>query len=62
MYKKLVNALSDGPNIPHQTPCYDIFLCIIKAAFHLRVFYTHVNARKNLNPSTVHIFEKYVHR
>ena len=34
----------------------------VKAAFHLRVFYTHVHTRNNLNPSTVHIFEKYVHR
>ena len=34
----------------------------LRAAFHLRVFHTHVHARKNLNPSTVHIFKKYVHR
>ena len=29
----------------------------IKAAFHLRVFYTHVYARKNLNPSVLYIFK-----
>ena len=28
----------------------------IKAAFHFRVFHTHVYARKTLNPSTLYIF------
>ena len=28
----------------------------VKAAFHLRVFHTHVYARKTLNPSTLYIF------
>ena len=29
---------------------------VIKAAFHFRVFHTHVYARKTLNPSTLYIF------
>ena len=28
----------------------------VKAAFHFRVFHTHVYARKTLNPSTLYIF------
>ena len=29
---------------------------IVKAAFHFRVFHTHVYVRKTLNPSTLYIF------
>ena len=32
----------------------------VKAAFHFRVFHTHVYARKTLNPSTLYIFYKYI--
>ena len=28
----------------------------LKAAFHFRVFHTHVYARKTLNPSTLYVF------
>ena len=71
MSHDLHNSINSGDmsrDVIIQYPTEKLYTCntfkvfTIKAAFHLRVFYTHVHARKNLNPSTVRIFEKYFHR
>ena len=38
---------------PTNGPIYCSYKKTVKAAFHFRVFHTHVYARKTLNPSTV---------
>ena len=47
-------------NVSERHTCLELHS--VKAAFHLCVFYTHVYARKILNPFTLHIFKNYVHR